>query len=77
MVLHICPERLYLNVLSAQSSQVSQKNLLENEAASAKGVASKACLASDPVIFCKSGETGSETIEGTHPNQKQLTPVKH
>ncbi|XP_062147954.1 uncharacterized protein LOC133856918 isoform X4 [Alnus glutinosa] len=40
---------------------------------SVEEITSKGCLVSSPVIFCKSEKSGTESIKGIHPDQKQLT----
>ncbi|XP_041005718.1 uncharacterized protein LOC121250617 isoform X11 [Juglans microcarpa x Juglans regia] len=49
---------------------------LSNEASavSVKEEASKACLVSNPVIFSEVEKSGSESIEGIHPDQNQSAP---
>ncbi|XP_062147956.1 uncharacterized protein LOC133856918 isoform X6 [Alnus glutinosa] len=45
----------------------------EVSAVSVEEITSKGCLVSSPVIFCKSEKSGTESIKGIHPDQKQLT----
>ncbi|XP_041005711.1 uncharacterized protein LOC121250617 isoform X4 [Juglans microcarpa x Juglans regia] len=52
---------------------------LSNEASavSVKEEASKACLVSNPVIFSEVEKSGSESIEGIHPDQNQSAPDQY
>ncbi|XP_059432605.1 uncharacterized protein LOC132165914 isoform X4 [Corylus avellana] len=76
-------ERDRIRMMRASALKIKHDELLNRSirssrtstmaAVSVEEVTSEGCLISNPVIFCKSEESGTESIKEIYPNQKQST----